>query len=400
MENAAQFFNNALATSQLAVLPTFSNRKNEDKYNPAQWLQKILNHRDGTEWTDQQFITHVRNALRGDMIDWFDGLKPMKVDTTIWANIQRIFEVDFEAAPTASSVVNRIPTIKQGEQETVVMYISRSLKIMEEFKTKVDHNQFTTPALVLVDGDAGFNGQAAFNALPAAFRAALDLHCRQHTTDQALDNVGVILMTSGLKPELRAEVLKRDVPLVTVADIKAVALKSERLQQEKQNKSAPKANGNNSIDAISSARGNNNRGRGGQTRGEHTSSNYQAQAHYQGQSGTSQQTQQRGAQRGGRGRGQPSRGGQGGAYGAQATQSQDTRPKCVFCGMKNHPTDKCFKLLDHVKNKNGTAKRVNQVEPETEEDQYVEEEFYEENTTEPINAIFSRRQSKSQSKNY
>ena len=68
--------------------------------------------------------------------------------------------------------------------------------------------------------------------------------------------------------------------------------------------------------------------------------------------------------------------------------------------MKNHPTDKCFKLLDHVKNKNGTAKRVNQVEPETEEDQYVEEEFYEENTTEPINAIFSRRQSQSQSKNY
>ena len=393
MENAAQFFNNALATSQLAVLPTFSNRKNEDKYNPAQWLQKILNHRDGTEWTDQQFITHVRNALRGDMIDWFDGLKPMKVDTTVWANIQRIFEVDFEAAPTASSVVNRIPTIKQGDQESVVMYISRSLKIMEEFKTKIDHTQFTTPALVLVDGEAGFAGQAAFDALPAAFKAALDLHCRRHTTDQALDNVGVILMTSGLKPDLRAEVLKRDVPLVTVADIKAVALKSERLQQEKQSKSAPKANGSHSIDAISSARGNNNRGRGG-SRGEH--SGYQ-----QGQSGQQQQQQQhssqqtqRGAQRGGRGRGQPARGGQGGANGAQATHSQDTRPKCVFCGMKNHPTDKCFKLLDHVK-KGEASKRVNQVEPERQQqEEYEEEEFYEENS-EPISAIYSRRQTQS-----
>ena len=394
MEHAAQFFNNALATSQLAVLPTFSNRKNEDKYNPAQWLQKILNHRDGTEWTDQQFITHVRNALRGDMIDWFDGLKPMKVDTTVWANIQRIFEVDFEAAPTASSVVNRIPTIKQGDQESVVMYISRSLKIMEEFKTKIDHTQFTTPALVLVDGEAGFAGQAAFDALPAAFKAALDLHCRRHTTDQALDNVGVILMTSGLKPDLRAEVLKRDVPLVTVADIKAVALKSERLTQEKQSKSAPKANGSHSIEAISSTRGNNSRGRGG-SRGEH--SGYQ-----QGPSGQQQQQQQhssqqtqRGAQRGGRGRGQPARGGQGGANGAQATHLQDTRPKCVFCGMKNHPTDKCFKLLDHVK-KGEAAKRVNQVEPtQQQEDQYEEEEFYEENS-EPISAIYSR---KYQSKN-
>ena len=393
MEHAAQFFNNALATSQLAVLPTFSNRKNEDKYNPAQWLQKILNHRDGTEWTDQQFITHVRNALRGDMIDWFDGLKPMKVDTTVWANIQRIFEVDFEAAPTASSVVNRIPTIKQGDQESVVMYIRRSLKIMEEFKTKIDHTQFTTPALVLVDGEAGFAGQAAYQALPAAFKAALDLHCRRHTTDQALDNVGVILMTSGLKPDLRAEVLKRDVPLVTVADIKAVALKSERLTQEKQSKSAPKANGSHSIEAISSTRGNNSRGRGG-SRGEH--SGYQ-----QGPSGQQQQQQQhssqqtqRGAQRGGRGRGQPARGGQGGANGAQATHSQDTRPKCVFCGMKNHPTDKCFKLLDHVK-KGEASKRVNQVEPnQQQEEQYEEEEFYEENS-EPISAIYSRRQTQS-----
>ena len=396
MENAAQFFNNALATSQLAVLPTFSNKKNEDKYNPAQWLRKILNHRDGTEWTDQQFITHVRNALRGDMIDWFDGLKPMKVDTTVWANIQKVFEVDFEAAPTASSVVNRIPTIKQGEQESVVVYISRSLKIMEEFKTKVDHTQFTTPALGLVAGAAGFAGQAGYDALPADFKAVLDLHTRKHTTDQALDNVGVILMTSGLKPELRAEVLKRDVPLITVADVKAVALKAERLQNEKLNKSAPKTNGNShSIDAIASVRGN-NKGRGGQTRMDNTSSNYQGSYHSQSaQQQTNQQTQ-RGAQRGGRGRGQPSRGGQGGANGAQATQSQDTRPKCVFCGMKNHPTEKCFKLLDHVKARNeATPRRVNQVEPENhEEDQYAEEEFYEENNSEPISAIFTRRQSK------
>ena len=67
--------------------------------------------------------------------------------------------------------------------------------------------------------------------------------------------------------------------------------------------------------------------------------------------------------------------------------------------MKNHPTDKCFKLLDHVKAKAEASRWVNQMEPEKEEDQYVEEEFYEENT-EPISAIFSRRQSHSQSKNY
>ena len=83
MENTAHFFNNALATSQIAVLPTFANKKNEDKYNSAQWLQNILNHRDGTKWNDQQFITHVRHGRRGDMIDWFNSLKPMKVDIIV-----------------------------------------------------------------------------------------------------------------------------------------------------------------------------------------------------------------------------------------------------------------------------------------------------------------------------
>jgi hypothetical protein len=60
--------------------------------------------------------------------------------------------------------------------------------------------------------------------------------------------------------------------------------------------------------------------------------------------------------------------------------------------MKNHPTDKCFKLLDHVK-KGEASKRVNQVEPhqQQEEEQYEEEEFYEENS-EPITAIYSRKQ--------
>ena len=62
--------------------------------------------------------------------------------------------------------------------------------------------------------------------------------------------------------------------------------------------------------------------------------------------------------------------------------------------MKNHPTDKCFKLLDHVK-KGEASKRVNQVEPnQQQEEQYEEEEFYEENS-EPISAIYSRRQTQS-----
>ena len=65
---------------------------------------------------------------------------------------------------------------------------------MEEFKTKIDPSRFVTPALILVDGQEGYAGQAGFNALPAAYKVALDLHIRRHTTEQTLNNVGVILI--------------------------------------------------------------------------------------------------------------------------------------------------------------------------------------------------------------
>ena len=60
MENAAQLFNNALATLQLAILTTFSYNKIEDEYNSAQWLKKILNHIDGTDWNCYKLIQRFR----------------------------------------------------------------------------------------------------------------------------------------------------------------------------------------------------------------------------------------------------------------------------------------------------------------------------------------------------
>ena len=397
MAEAAALFMNATAAAQLALLPTFSNKKNEDKFTAAQWLQKIINHRDGTDWTDQVFITHVRNSLRGDLIDWFDSLKPLGVDITIWANIQAAFETDYEAAPTASSIVNKIPTIKQNDQESVVQYFSRAVKIMEEFKTKIDPTRFVTPALVLVDGQPGFAGQEDFNALPAAFKTALDLHIRRHTTEQTLNNVGVILMTAGLKPELKSEILKRD-NLVTLTDIKTVALKAERLNKEKNHKSSTNNGAVSDINQIhpNSNRGN-NRGRGnGNYRGGHNNSAPQTQT-YQSQ---------RGSNPNGRGRGQPSRGqpSRGGYQNTSETTSassstQSREMKCTFCEMTNHPTEKCFKMQNASKtflnNKKPKDKKVAQVSPEQEE--YYEEHESNEQEDEPLNAVFPQH---SHSKNY
>ena len=91
----------------------------------------------GAGWTDEQTITHVRNAFRGDLIDWYDSLGALGIDSKVWDNVKTCFETDFRAAPSVTSVVHKIPDIKQLEGESVIQYFSKALKTMEEFKTKI-----------------------------------------------------------------------------------------------------------------------------------------------------------------------------------------------------------------------------------------------------------------------
>ncbi len=60
-----------LATTkvQLAILPTFSNEPRKDKTSAAEWLQKLINNKQGAGWTYLQTVTHFRNALRGEVLN-------------------------------------------------------------------------------------------------------------------------------------------------------------------------------------------------------------------------------------------------------------------------------------------------------------------------------------------
>ena len=69
---------NAQQAVQLAVLPPFSNKPTEDRFTATQWLQKVILHKAGATWTDRQAITHFRNALRGNVINWFDTLADLE----------------------------------------------------------------------------------------------------------------------------------------------------------------------------------------------------------------------------------------------------------------------------------------------------------------------------------
>ena len=54
----------AAMNAQLTVLPTFADNIKEDRLTASEWLQKVNTHKAGGNWTNEQAITHFRNALR------------------------------------------------------------------------------------------------------------------------------------------------------------------------------------------------------------------------------------------------------------------------------------------------------------------------------------------------
>ena len=391
--DAAQNFFNAHAAAQLAILPQFSNKLETDKFTAAQWLAKVTNHRLGADWTDAQTITHVRNALRGSLLDWYDSLEDLGVNTLVWAEIQARFETDFEAAPSASSVVYKITEIKQNENEDVNEYFGRCLKTMKDFKSKVDPNRFILPPATLTQNQAD-----AYEQVAQATRAIVETHVRDTAVAMALDNVSAILITAGLKSELRTEILKNN--YITLREIKDAALKAERLRKEKPFKTSNngatinEVEENEDVDAVyqgnrgnfrGNYRGNqqNSRGRGG----------YSQPQNQMARGGQQSQSSNRGAQQPqGRGnfRGNNYRGGQNNQNGRGGQNNSDAeKDKCRYCKKPGHMVADCWKL--QAKNKAENTAAVNEDECQ-EQDQNQEDP--------KISGIFSiNQQSKKYSKN-
>jgi hypothetical protein len=98
----------------------FSNNPKKDNSSANEWLQKLLNNKQGAGWTDIQTVTHFRNAIRVEILKWYNALPLMDVDNLIWENVKTQFESDFRATPTVSTVIQKLPKIRQKDNKTII----------------------------------------------------------------------------------------------------------------------------------------------------------------------------------------------------------------------------------------------------------------------------------------
>jgi hypothetical protein len=219
----AQALINAQNQVNLATLPSFSNEVKEDLYTAAQWLQKVLLHRQAAAWNDEQIITHFRNALKKEVIDWFDSLPALNVSQHVWQEIQTKFEIDHKAKSTATSIVAKLLEVRQVTDNTVNNYFSRANKILWELKTNIDPNLIKIPDAVLPADMA-----QQWMALLEQIRITVINHVRTHTALRSCEQYNAIILTAGFKPSIKTKNMGANFTVQT--DIKDLALKTETLK--------------------------------------------------------------------------------------------------------------------------------------------------------------------------
>jgi hypothetical protein len=68
------------------------------------------------------------------VINWLDWLPALFVSQHVWQEIHIRFEIDYKAKATATSIVAKLPEVKQAADETVNDYFSRATQILCELK--------------------------------------------------------------------------------------------------------------------------------------------------------------------------------------------------------------------------------------------------------------------------
>jgi hypothetical protein len=194
-----------LATSngQLSILPTFSNEPREDKTSAAEWLQKVINNKQGAGWTNLQTVTNFRKTLRGEVLKWYNALPLLGIDDLNWVSVKTQFEKNYRAAPTISLVVQKLPEIKQKENKSVNKYLSRCAEILFELKTKTDISNIHCPLKL-----SAANG-AIYMGIEAAARTRITQEIKLKAQILTFNLISGFHLIACLRAEIRSELSKK-----------------------------------------------------------------------------------------------------------------------------------------------------------------------------------------------
>ena len=194
---------NAGRNVELGRLPLWSGTK-DTAFTAEQWAERIDKARRAGTWNEEQTMSYVFNALRGDALTWYDALPTLGYDITTWDSFKTAFIRTYGTTKTARTAALNLSDIKQGSSEGAAKYMSRVIKIISDVKDLAPA-RLPMPAQPFCDE---IRGLAAYGDVANDIKEANVQMLLNHGATDAYNRIGMQLFIAGLKPHLRVELMK------------------------------------------------------------------------------------------------------------------------------------------------------------------------------------------------
>ncbi len=213
-----------LRQSDLAKLPLYAGDV-KDQFTAEQWIERISRSCTASNWTADQTMAFVFNALRGNALRWFDALKRSGINRNNWDAFQQAFLAAFSTTRTPRMATVNLADLHQSQTEQVVSFYPRIIKAVDDLEA------LAGAAFPLPDPPfpVEFTNVPGFAALAVPVRAAAAQALVTFGAASFFNYIALNLFVSNLRPSLRDELLKT--PPATLYGAFEAASQLERLQE-------------------------------------------------------------------------------------------------------------------------------------------------------------------------
>jgi hypothetical protein len=212
-----------LRQADLAKLPLFSGDKT-DIFTCEQWISRVQRAKDSSGWNNARTMTYVLNALRGSAFAYTRSINlAAGVNIDDWDSFKKALLDSFSTVRTSRTTTVNISTLIQGQTERVINYYIRVADSVNDMASLKKLHQQRVPANPF---------GPILGALPevvatdVAVRAQVALDLVNFGVQDSYDNIALHLFVSGLRPNIRDEVMRQSP--ITLTEAKAFASDAEK----------------------------------------------------------------------------------------------------------------------------------------------------------------------------
>ena len=190
----------------LSKLPLYHANSKKDVFTAEEWVERVQRAKDAGNWNDNLTTSYVYNALREGALTWYRTLKWSNVNNQVWADVKQAFLEAYGTTHTSRTTTTALHELKQNS-DSVIEYYTKVVEVMSDLQALLPPGGLGQPAVGIKPEIAALQG---FNGLANDIKTSQVTDLIDFGAQKMIYFVATQIFVSGLKPELRTEVMKQN----------------------------------------------------------------------------------------------------------------------------------------------------------------------------------------------